>query len=161
MTDIGDMIERGGEGPEWVERASNAALWRELTLAELEVSQLNTECGHLQADKRELREENERLRALLEPCRPDTDAQTDASYPKTVDDVLSLLSAYIADFLPDDVCPGDEYFGAWERQARRVVGPIMQKNWLLRTLLTEASDGRTLDWVEWLSRVRESLEAKP
>ena len=72
-------------------------------------------------------DEIERLRKLLEPCRPDTDAQTDPSYPKTVDDVLSLLSAYIADFLPEDVCPDDEYFGAWERQARKVVGPIMQE----------------------------------
>ena len=34
MSDIGDMIERGSEGPEWVERASNAALRQRI--AELE-----------------------------------------------------------------------------------------------------------------------------
>jgi hypothetical protein len=73
-----------------------------------------------------LRDENERLQALLTPVRHDTDPQTDPSYPKTVDDVLSLLSAYIADFLPDEVCPGDEYYAAWERQARPVIEHIMQ-----------------------------------
>jgi len=87
----------------------------------------------------EAADEIERLRKLLEPCRPDTDAQTDASYPKTVDDVLSLLSAYIADFLPDDVCPDDEYFGAWERQARRVIGPLMESNTTLRAQLAVAN----------------------
>ena len=87
----------------------------------------------------EAADEIERLRKLLEPCRPDTDAQTDPSYPKTVDDVLSLLSAYIADFLPDDVCPGDEYFGAWERQARKVVEPIMESNTRLRAQLAVAN----------------------
>jgi hypothetical protein len=75
----------------------------------------------------EAADEIERLRGLLEPCRPDTDAQVDASYPKTVDDVLSLLSAYICDFMPAESVPGDEYFAAWERQARRVVGPIMEQ----------------------------------
>lgn len=88
----------------------------------------------------ELREENERLRALLEPCRPDTNTQTDQSYPKTVNDVLSLLSAYISDFLPDDICPDDEYFGAWERQARKVVEPIMREREEARAALAEILD---------------------
>jgi hypothetical protein len=73
-----------------------------------------------------LRIENDRLLAILEPCRPDADAQTDPSYPATVNDVLHLLSCYIADFLPDDMVPGDEYYAAWERQARPVIERIMK-----------------------------------
>ena len=72
-----------------------------------------------------LRAENEKLRALLIPCRPDTDAQTDPAYPATVNDVLHLLSCYIADFLPDAVELGYEYYAAWERQARPVIERIM------------------------------------
>jgi hypothetical protein len=70
--------------------------------------------------------ENARLRSLLAPFRPDTDAQTDASYPATVNDVLHLLSCYIMDFLNmDDVEVGDEYIAAWERQARPVIERLM------------------------------------
>jgi hypothetical protein len=87
----------------------------------------------------EAADEIERLRALLEPCRPDTDAQTDPRYPKTVDDVLSLLSAYIADFMPAESVPGDEYFGAWERQARKVVEPIMRERDEARAQLAVAN----------------------
>lgn len=83
--------------------------------------------AHCKGERDEARNEIERLRALLEPCRPDTDAQTDPAYPQTVNDVLSLLSAYIADFLPAECCPGDEYFAAWERQARKVVEPLVQQ----------------------------------
>lgn len=68
-----------------------------------------------------MRAEKEKLRALLTPCRPDTDAQTDPAYPETVNDVLHLLSCYWGDFLPDDVELSDEYYAAWERQARPVI----------------------------------------
>jgi hypothetical protein len=155
--------------------------------ADVETNKLHTECGHLQADLDELaslledvrrgwdaeilqcvqlRKENTVLRGLLEPCRADTDAQTDSSYPRTVNDVLSLLSAYIADFLPDDVCPGDEYFAAWERQARKVIHPIMEERERLRGLLRECSDYlgscTQVDEVvsNWNKRVTAALEGK-
>ena len=69
--------------------------------------------------------EVERLTKLLEPCKPDTDAQTDNSYPKTTNDIISLLSDYIADFMPGDTVPDDTYFAAWERQARPVIDKLV------------------------------------
>ena len=82
----------------------------------------------LSEENARLRAENEQLRELLTPCRPDTDALTDASYPATVNDVLHLLSCYMADFLPDSVVVGDEYFAIWERQARPVIERLMGSN---------------------------------
>lgn len=97
----------------------------------------NSPCDHADIDVsamcREAADEIKRLRGLLEPCRHDTDTQADAGYPRTVNDVLSLLSAYIADFMPEDACPGDEYFAAWERQARKIVAPIMEEIERLRS----------------------------
>jgi hypothetical protein len=89
-------------------------------------SDLLAEQDAVVAERDKLRAENEELRELLQPCRPDTDAQTDPAYPATVNDVLHLLSCYIADFLPDDVILSDEYFSAWERQARPVIERIMK-----------------------------------
>ena len=66
-------------------------------------------------------DEIERLQSLLEPCRHDSDTQTDSGYPCTTNDYLSLLSAYIADYMPEECIPGDEYFAAWERAARPVI----------------------------------------
>ena len=81
--------------------------------------------------------EIERLRELLEPCRLDTDPQTDSGYPKTVNDYLSLLGAYIADVMPDDAVPDDEYFGAWERLARPVIERLVSKEAEAETLRRE------------------------
>jgi hypothetical protein len=151
-----------------------ASCLHRLNVADLEVAVLrscqeeqdagNGSCGVcVECLRKQLAEktaEVERLCQLLEPCRPDTDAQTDDAYPKTVNDVLSLLSAYIADFLPDDVCPGDEYFGAWERQARKVIAPMMQRLESSQELLQEAVEiwdsGDTYEvvWDEWIERAR-------
>lgn len=80
-------------------------------------------------ERRMLCDEIERLTALLTPCRSDTDIE-DVGYPRTTNDVLSLLSAYIVDVMPESI-PGDEYFGAWERLAR----PVIER-------LTSSSDER-------------------
>lgn len=78
---------------------------------------------------RRVADEIERLTSLLTSCRSDTDIE-DVGYPRTANDVLSLLSAYIVDVMPDPI-PGDEYFGAWERLAR----PVIER-------LTSSSDER-------------------
>lgn len=108
----------------------------------------NCEKEELLASDRELRDEIERLRALLEPCRHDTDTQTDSRYPMTVNDHLSLLSAYIADFLPDDVDVDDEYYGAWERQARPTILRLIEQRDAACRLLGECSEVIDDDGVE-------------
>lgn len=43
----------------------------------------------------------------------------------TLDDLLSLLSSYRLDFREGEI-PGDEYFAAWERQARKALSGWME-----------------------------------
>ena len=106
-------------------------------------------------------DEIERLQSLLEPCRHDSDTQTDSGYPCTTNDYLSLLSAYIADYMPEECIPGDEYFAAWERAARpvieRLTAELSEKTGELETcrkLLREAGDsiavGELTDWPHWI-----------
>ncbi len=67
--------------------------------------------------------EIERLRGLLEPAYTDTDLREPGSQPTTINDYIDLLSSYIADYMPSEAVPNDEYFGAWENAAR----PLLQR----------------------------------
>ena len=65
MSDIGDMIERGSEGPGWVERASNAALRKRVTGLEAECIRLQAELGHGRDERAKLRAKLADSEALL------------------------------------------------------------------------------------------------
>lgn len=103
----------------------------------------------------ELNEQLAESERLLEPCRHDTDTQTDAGYPRTTNDILSLLSAYIADFLPDKFELDDKYYGAWERQARKVIEPLME-----RLALSAAAEEDGIDRWNDLRRDVKELKAE-
>lgn len=78
------------------------------------------------SEKEELEQQKSeiaRLRRLLEPAYTDTDLRESGSKPTTINDYLVLLSSYIADYMPSEAVPNDEYFGAWETAAR----PLLQR----------------------------------
>lgn len=78
------------------------------------------------SEKEELEQQKSeiaRLRRLLQPAYTDTDLRESGSKPTTINDYLVLLSSYIADYMPSEAVPNDEYFGAWETAAR----PLLQR----------------------------------
>lgn len=89
---------------------------------------------------REQQAEIERLQALLKPTSFDTDLQQPGSQLATVNDYLALLSCYIADYMPGDAVPDDEYFGAWERAARPILQRLFDEIERLRALSVRATE---------------------
>jgi hypothetical protein len=62
------------------------------------------------------------IERLSTPVQPDTEWTT--PYPPTVNDLLAVLSAYIADVMPVEAIPDDEHFATWERRSRLVLEPV-------------------------------------
>lgn len=87
----------------------------------------------------EAADEIERLRRLLTPVRPDTDIE-EGKPLSTPNDYLSLLSSYIADYMPSEAVPDDEYFGAWERAARPILQRLFDEIERLRALSVRATE---------------------
>jgi len=56
---------------------------------------------------------------------PDGDPLARPNYPATANDVLHLLSNYIADRFSPSIVPGDSFFAGWEQQARPVVEALV------------------------------------
>lgn len=94
------------------------------------------DCGELIS---RLADEVERLRRLLTPVRPDTDIE-EGKPLSTPNDYLSLLSSYIADYMPSEAVPDDEYFGAWERAARPILQRLFDEIERLRALSVRATE---------------------
>jgi hypothetical protein len=94
MTDIGDMIERGSDGPEWAQHRHDAA-WREITDQAKALAELAA-----------LRAEVERLQERFDAVRDAAHAEAKRVFPATVieshfggelhaDDLCSMLAAEV------------------------------------------------------------------
>ena len=66
--------------------------------------------------------------SLLECRMPDTSERDwpASGPPKTANDLIWLLSCYVADYMPEPL-PDDKFFAAWERYAEKPISELYQK----------------------------------
>lgn len=104
----------------------------------------------LRRERDEMAKEIGRLQSLLVPCRMDSTEQQWAKspYPPTVNDCLSILSAYICDRMPAEAIPDDEYFAAWENDARPILSAIYERIERLQAIVDRLP--KTADGVPYL-----------
>jgi len=103
--------------------------------AKAEIERLTDIIDLRQAIAEDRQAELNRLRKLLEGCSHDSDWYNGEDFPVTINDYLSLLSAYWWDVIPED-----EKFdwsegcsGAWEKMARPVLARLTSENAILRS----------------------------
>lgn len=110
------------------------------------------------ADLRHYAAELAELRRLLEPARMDTKERDWTDGPKTVNDLLWLMTCCMADYMPTELVPNDEYFGAWERAVRPFIEKLFAENARLQSLVTKP-DAQRID-NECLSTTNHQLNAE-